>query len=93
VARWFEYLEGIAGLGCPAQDEVERLAELKASRDVLVHNKGVANAVYVEKSMGRARVAVGDRVEISEHYHRESWRLVKHVIAEIGDSAVAKLGS
>ena len=64
VPRWFEYIEGIVNLGCPTPDEIERLAEIKATRDVLVHNKGIANAIYVDKSMGRARFAVGEVVEV-----------------------------
>jgi hypothetical protein len=34
VADWFAYLENIAQLGCPTQDQIQRLAEIKASRDV-----------------------------------------------------------
>jgi hypothetical protein len=45
VADWFAYVERIAQLDCPSQDVIERLAEIKASRDVLVHNRGIANAI------------------------------------------------
>ena len=54
VAEWFAYLERIAQLSCPTQDQIKQLAEIKASRDVLVHNNGIANSVYVDKSMGHA---------------------------------------
>ena len=79
VDAWFKYLEKTAKLGCPNQDQVEQLAEIKASRDVLVHNKGIANSIYVDKSMGRARCHPGEMLEISEHYHRESWQLIRRV--------------
>jgi len=62
VNDWFDYLEKIAKLGCPNQEEIERLAEIKASRDVLVHNDGIANSIYVYKSMGRARSAIRDKL-------------------------------
>jgi len=91
VDNWFRYLEKLAQLGCPSQDQIERLAEVKASRDVLVHNKGIANAVYVDKSMGRARYGEGEKVELPEHYHRESWELIKQVVAELAEAALNKL--
>lgn len=91
VADWFNYLEKLAKLGCPNQDEIERLAEIKASRDVLVHNNAIVNSIYVGKSMGRARFADGDKLELPEHYHRESWELIKQVVTSVSDTAVNKL--
>ena len=41
-AGWFAYLEDKVKLGCPASGEIDRIAEAKASRDVLVHNRGIA---------------------------------------------------
>ena len=49
VADWFAYLERLAKLGVPTGEEIERLAEIKAGRDILVHNKGVVNATYLSK--------------------------------------------
>lgn len=91
VADWFDYLEKIAKLGCPHRDEIERLAEIKASRDVLVHNNGIANAVYSDKSMDRARFAEGDILELPEQYHRESWQLIKQVVNDVSNAAINKL--
>src|SRR4029079_13431412 len=34
---WFAYLEDKAKLGCPTADEIDRIAEAKATRDALVH--------------------------------------------------------
>lgn len=93
VSDWFEYLARIAKLGCPIQDEIERLAEIKASRDVLVHNNAIANPIYISKSMGRARFAVGDTLELPEQYHRESWQLIKQVVTDVAGAAISKLGS
>jgi hypothetical protein len=91
LAEWFDYLEKIAKLGCPSQDQIERLAEVKASRDVLVHNNGIVNVIYLDKSMGRARFSNGDRLELTEHYHRDSWQLIKQVVTEVANAAIIKL--
>jgi hypothetical protein len=93
VADWFGYIEKIAQLGCPTQDQIQRLAEIKASRDVLVHNNGIANSIYIGKSMGQARFADGDTLQVPEHYHRESWQLIKEVVSDVADAGINKLGT
>ena len=92
VTGWFKYLEKIAQLGCPSQDQIEQLAEIKASRDVLVHNNGIAHSIYVDKSMGRARFAEGDRLDLPEQYHRDSWQLLKQVVTDVANAGINKLG-
>lgn len=91
VADWFAHFEKIAQLGCPNQYQIERLAEIKASRDVLVHNNGIANSLYVDKSVGQARFANGDRLELSEQYHRESWLLIGQVVTDTANAGINKL--
>lgn len=91
VKDWFEYLEKTVNLGCPSQDQIERLAEIKASRDVLVHNKGIANRIYVDKSMGRHRFKDGEVLDIPEHYHRESWELVRRVVCDVSQAGIDKV--
>lgn len=93
VDAWFKYLETTAKLGCPTQEQVERLAEVKASRDVLVHNKGIANSVYVDKSLGRSRFKEGDKLEIPEDYHRDSWQLIRQVVSDVAAAGITKLGN
>ena len=39
---WFEFLESKVKLGCPLAGEIDQFAEAKASRDVLVHGRGIA---------------------------------------------------
>ena len=87
---WFKKLNKIAELGCPDQDQIERLAEIKTSRDILVHAKGIANSIYVDKSMGLARFKSGERLEIPEDYHRESWELIKQVILDVAEAGIKK---
>jgi hypothetical protein len=87
---WFAFLSGLVNLNHPGKDEVERLAEIKASRDVLVHNRGVANAIYVERAGARKRFAAGAKLEIQEPYHLECWGLVRKVVSEVAADALAK---
>jgi hypothetical protein len=90
-AGWFAYLEDKAKLGCPTPDEIEKVAEAKASRDVLVHNRGVASKAYESKAGKLARYKGGQRIEIPESYHRETWELIRKVITDISNAAIAKV--
>jgi len=91
LADWFAYLDRLANLGCPTLDEIEKLAEIKASRDILVHNNGVANATYVSKAGIRARYRDGEKLEIQEHYHLASWETINKVVRDVSAAALAKL--
>jgi hypothetical protein len=86
---WFTYLNEKVKLGCPTGDEISRIAEAKASRDVLVHNRGIAGKTYVSKAANLARYQGGERIEISEPYHRETWELIRKVVTDITDAAIA----
>ena len=90
-AGWFAYLEEKAKLGCPTTDEIERISESKAARDVLIHNKGIVNQTYLLKAGQQARFQEGDRLEITERYHRITWELIRKLVAEIAAAAVAKV--
>jgi hypothetical protein len=90
VADWFAYLDRLANLGCPTPAEIEKLAEIKASRDILVHNNGVVNAIYVSKAGKCARYRDGEKLEIPEQYHRESWETIKKVVYDLSAAAVPK---
>jgi hypothetical protein len=91
LADWFAYLERVANLHCSTPALIEQLAEIKASRDILVHNNGIANAIYIAKSGAQARYRDGQKLEIPEIYHRGCWELLNKVIREISAVALRKL--
>ena len=88
--RWFAYLEERAKLGCPTGNEIERFAEAKASRDVLVHNRGVVSKAYVSKAGRLARFKEGDRIDLPEDYHQATWELIRKIVTDICATAIAK---
>jgi hypothetical protein len=89
-AGWFRYLDDKVKLGCPTPDEIEQIAEAKASRDVLVHNRGVASKIYEAKAGRLARYKDGHRIDIPEPYHRQTWELLRKVIADVSNAAIGK---
>jgi hypothetical protein len=90
VRDWFAYLDDMVKLGCPTADEIDRLAEVKATRDVFVHNRGVASPTYEEKAGAKKRGKAGDKLDVPEHYHREGWELIKKVVSDVSAAAIAK---
>lgn len=93
LENWFKRLERLAKLGCPTQEQIEQLSEMKGARDVLVHNKGIANRLYVEKSMGRARFKAGQKITIPAQYLHQSWRLIRQIVVDSVDAAARKFGT
>jgi hypothetical protein len=88
---WFAYLEDKVKLGCPTPDEIVQVAEAKATRDMLVHNRGMANKIYESKAGKLARYKDGQRIEILEPYHRATWELLFKVITDISNATIAKV--
>ena len=64
---WFAFLNKIIHLGLPDGD-VARLAELKATRDLHLHNRGVVNDTYLRKSGPLARAVLGSVLPVSRPY-------------------------
>ena len=91
VRAWFDALDGAVKLDCPAADEIDALAEIKATRDILEHNGGVVNDIYVRKAGKKARYVAGDQVEIDDNYHLASWQLLKKLVADLTAAATARL--
>jgi hypothetical protein len=88
---WFKYLNEKVNLSCPAADEIDAIAEAKATRDVLVHNRGVANKTYELKAGKLARYKDGQRMDIPDHYHRQTWELIRKLVRDICNATIAKV--
>ncbi len=80
-------------LGCPTSDEIDTIAEIKATRDLLEHNAGIVNELYVRKAGMKSRFAVSDRVEIDVDYHLASRKLFKTVVSDLTTVAITRLSA
>jgi hypothetical protein len=91
-ANWFSKIEKFAKLNVPVPNEIERIVEAKATRDLLIHNRGVVNATYLEKAGKAPRYKnIGDRVSVSSQYHGEIWQLFKKVVDDMSTAALNKI--
>ncbi len=90
VGDWFAYLGRLVKIDAPTPDEIEALAEIKSTRDILVHNKGVVNRTYLAKSGERARAADGEALDLPERYHRASWAAIRKASGDVAEAAAAR---
>lgn len=90
VKGWFERLEESVNLNCPEDKEIAQLAEAKATRDVLVHNRGIANKIYIQKAGGLARYALGEQIDVPEPYFRDTWALLSKMVRDLSQGAIQK---
>jgi len=88
---WFDYMGKIVKLNCPTADEIERIAEMKAARDLIIHNSGIVNKVYLDKAGTKARYASGDKVVIDRLYFDDCWGLAKKLVDDIAAAAKLRL--
>ncbi len=88
---WFDYLGKIVKLNCPTEGEIERIAELKAARDLIIHNSGIVNKTYLDKAGTKARYAAGAKVVIDRPYFDECWALAKKLVDDIAVAAKFRL--
>lgn len=57
-------------LECPA---FHKYMELKATRDIYIHNRGVANEIYLRKAGNHARVTAQQPLPVNIQYFLESY--------------------
>ena len=69
-AESLEQLLSINLMECPA---FHRYIEVKATRDIFIHNRGIANDIYVRKSGSHARVKSGQQLPTDSQYFLESY--------------------
>lgn len=89
-ANWFRLVPDRAGVPCPAADAVARFAEAKATRDVIVHNRGVVGRAYLDKAGPLARFVDGERVEVPAPYTRDLRDTLLRIVADVADASIAR---
>jgi hypothetical protein len=68
---YFEHFTVITGLHVPKGDQNQYI-EIKATRDVLIHNRGVISETYLGKTESSARGKLGETIPLTEKYFADS---------------------
>gem|GEM_PF-3241479 len=91
VVDWFSYLEKIINLKGIESANVERLSELKATRDIFAHNSGIVNEIYIRKAGKLARANLGEMLSLSRSYVYESADFLKGLVKNMSESSITRM--
>lgn len=73
---YLKYIKSIAGIDTD-DDAFQRFVEIKATRDVIIHNNGVANEMYEEKVGNRKRAERGKALPVDSDYFEQAIATLK----------------
>jgi len=89
--KYFKFIEDVLSVSIEGEIK-ETYSEVKATRDVLVHNDGVTNPIYVRKAGARARVQEGEDIQVDEAYFDASIRSMKKLVQAVYSQLLGKFG-
>jgi len=72
-SEFAEALKDLLSINLLESPSFHKYVELKASRDVHIHSRGVANDTYVRKAGSHARARSGHHLVVDVHYFLESY--------------------
>jgi hypothetical protein len=90
--RYFDYVENILSINIP-QSAKDCYTEIKATRDLLVHNDGIINETYLRKAGKQARGGLGQRIPVDEMYIDQAFGIMKKLVKTLYSESVRKFGS
>ena len=68
---------------------IEELTELRSTRNLLVHNNGVVNHIYLEQVAG-AQYGLGERLSINAAYFEAADKKLRKVVQYLASELAAK---
>jgi hypothetical protein len=94
ISDWFNYLKSHLKLSLEYIEPYEAdLIEVTQRRNLLVHNGGVVNSIYMSKVPEEVRsdVKLGHPIEVSEKYLEKALRTIERVFVLVGAELWKKL--
>lgn len=89
-ALQIEYFQSVTGVSL-SKDLIGHWLEIKATRDIIVHNSGIANSVYLKKADSYARAKDGDVLPMDEKYFAKAIASMKSLIGKASSVIQAEL--
>jgi hypothetical protein len=90
-SKYFEYIESVLSISIPPSRK-DAYSEVKATRDIYVHNGGIANRLYLQKAGRLARVGDGDPLPLDEKYFSKAITCMKGVVKSVYKGLLKKYG-
>jgi hypothetical protein len=90
--RYFEYIEAVLSIKLP-DDLKKQFVEIKATRDVIVHNSGRANETYLSKAAELARAKNNEKLPVNSEYFSSAISRLKKLIVVVYNQVRDKYGN
>lgn len=90
--EYLAYLENIVSIKLE-KNMIQSYAEIKATRDLLVHAQGVVNDSYLEKAGNAARGALGLSLKVNKIYFDQSITKLKDLVHTIFETTLLVHGN
>lgn len=87
--EYFAYIENMLSIQI-SEEAKENYIEIKATRDIIVHNAGIANDTYAEKAGNKSRAKSQQPLIFNEEYFKSAIGTMKQVVISIYDACVKK---
>lgn len=81
-AKYFEYIEQVLSISIGATRK-SAYSEVKATRDIYVHNSGIANRVYLQKAWTLARARDGQLLPMDRTYFSSAITCLKGIVQSV----------
>jgi hypothetical protein len=91
-SRYFEYIEAVLSIELPATLK-EKFIEIKATRDLIVHNSGKVNETYLEKAGKLARGENGEKLPMDAVYFAGTVANLKKLVIVLDKQVLGKYGN
>lgn len=82
LKEWYEVLEQKHKLHFEFGDEFEQFKEIYYRRNIVVHNKGIANSSYIEGVSEKYKCDIGTRLSPTESYLNNAFDCTRIVLVE-----------
>jgi len=89
--KYFKYIEHTLSISIPKRRKAA-YAEVKATRDIYVHNGGIANEFYIQKSGDLARAEDGEPLPLDEDYFSSAITCMKGIVQSVYTGLLKKYG-
>ncbi len=87
--KYFQSMEKILAISLPGQAKMAFM-EIKATRDLLVHNSGIVNAVYRKKVGPNARAQEDDLIPLDKDYFDRAFSVMKQLVNAMSSALIQK---
>jgi hypothetical protein len=87
--EYLSYFESISGIKIP-EDLFLSFVEIKATRDIIIHNDGKVNELYIRKSSNNGRAKLREVIPLDEEYFASCITAMKSISKEIEKQVRAK---